>query len=239
MKTIRQSTFAMIIALVSTAALGPGTIFPAGVDQMPRQDLSASTLPAPAPNDFMALLQAMENAGPSELATALLGMDRAGDEAFMAVDIGRPSAQPAMPVSGERGVRSGWSPLAGMNVGGNDGYGTAGQGLPGVPGMQLARRGASLTGVSTGTASGSPEGGPSVIALDDPALMDRDIQQLPASFVSPTPAGLEGNGESAGGVGSAAGSGNAVPEPATVMLVACGLLGLLAARRKAGPTGRS
>lgn len=203
---------------------------------MTRQNISASALPAPAPNDFLALLTPLENAGASELPALLLAMEAAEDEAFVAIDFGKPFAHALISVSGDHGTRSGWSALAGMNVGGSEGYGAAGAGAPGLPGRQLARRGASASGVSTGMEEGSPEGGLSVIALDDPAMVDRDIQQLPASFVSPTPAGLEGSGGNADG---AAGSGNAVPEPATVMLLACGVLGLLAAQRKAGATGRS
>lgn len=230
MKTIRQSTIAMIIALVSTAALGPGTFFPFGMDTVKQQNMPASALAAPAPNDFLAFLPPLENAGASELPALLLAMNTAEDETFAAIDFGKPFAHGPISGSGEHGVRSGWSAPAGMNAGRSEGYGGAGAGAPGLPGMQLARRGASASGVSTGMEEGSPEGGLSVIVLDDPAMVDRDIQQLPASFVSPTPAGLEGRGESADG---ADGSGTAVPEPATVLLLACGLLGLFMTRGRA------
>ena len=233
MQRLRQSTLAVLIALVSTAALGPGTFFGQGSDQARQRPLRS--IPAASPDlreleTFLwaALPEAATGTPLSPLADAVLE-----DAGFLAIDVGlQNAAKPSSAAGGAEVIAAresygrGLAGHAGVAAGRADAAADGTQ-FAGISGLQIAGNGR-LSGLNAGWAPA----GPSAIRLDDPKLIGDITGTLPMLASAP---GQDHSG--AGLPGSSASAPPAeVPEPATLLLTGLGVLGLLAARRTAaGP----
>lgn len=231
MKTVRGSTLAILLAIVSTAALGPGTTFLNGLEVAGRHGAHemrphASTLPE---------LEAAMRAGLAGMAGSmpltLLSEASSDTGNFFEIDLAQ--------APGEREE-------GGSRAGGNGGfiampagagathaiYVSAAGGAHAMPerGTQFARNSglqAAVTGPVSGFVGGTAPAGPSAIDPGDDALTDRGFPSLPLLALAPTD--FQGGVRDGSG---AAGAASAVAEPATGLLLGLGLLGLLAAGRR-------
>jgi len=227
MKTLRRPTLAILFAIVSTAALGPGTTFMQEPGAAGKRSLHAARQNAPTLPELEAAMHSVFAGMPSASAVALLAdapMDAAD---FLAIDFAQARADGNG--TGPRVV--GGAPIlvaAGSGEAPHAEYASAAAGATGAParGTQLARS-SGLQAAATGPLSGV-SAGPSAINLDDAAIVDGDIQQVPLLALSPAPGDFQAGARDGS---SAAGAATAVPEPATALLTGLGLLGLLAAGR--------
>ena len=158
---------------------------------------------------------------------------------FLAVDFTQASGNNAFLLAGGpaffSGIAAGEGASAGIGYGRSYGYGAYGDGSASTasaraPGQntQLASDGklpAGIAGPLSGFYTGPAPTGPSAISLDDPALVERNIEPSLHLALAPTTADIETGGKAGNGVVYA------VPEPTTVFLLGLGLLGLLATRR--------
>lgn len=228
MKTLHQSTLALIIAMVSTAALGPGTFLATGPDAPLRFTLHAGQSMLPTPEAVRTLIQVERGAGALRGSTMLLADAASPAAEFRFVDYSSLFAPGRAPVSGAQGHTPAGSDPGQAAWAGSTGYGAGSSAAALSSGMPLARSGGSLSGFG-GFREPVGEAGPSAVALDDAALLDAGAAQTRLLQRGLTSGELAGAGQAEVGPGS---GGNAVPEPATMLLLASGLLGLAAARRK-------
>jgi hypothetical protein len=241
MKALRQSTLAAVIALISTAALGPGTFFPQQPDAAGQRALLAAMpntstlgqLEASMRATLPGLTLTMQDAPTAE--AALENAD------FLSVDFvqghGNENGR-ALATGG-----TGFPVSQGADASARTGYWPTGAAPAAGPaplqGQQLAP-GSGFKAAGIGPLSGlnaDPAlAGPSVISLDDPATAARDIPQAPLLALAPPADDLGIRNPSTDG---AAGPASAIPEPASGMLLGLGLLGLLAAGRKRHPSANA
>lgn len=237
MKSIRQSSLAVLLVLVSTAAFGPGARLaeaPAAVGDRLSQPLAQG-------GALLTGLQAfMPSAQPAGTLAAVLADERLEETDFLAVDFMQapeidavyPAGGPAFftGLTGGENARTEYRP--GNGPGAGAGLGSAPTAIARAPGQNAQLAGNGGKPGSTGSALSGFRADPasadsSAIALDDPALRDRDIGQLPLLALAPTPADIDAGGRV--GVGADE-TTNAVPEPTTAFLLGIGLMGLLGAR---------
>jgi hypothetical protein len=234
MKSISRPTLALLIAIVSTAALGPGTLFPdqSHAERGHRLQVAASsalTLP-----DLQALMLSSLPDLPAGTPVALLAESSMAFADFLAIDFTQGYGNGTGALAGSPGGIAAAGGNSDIHAGysGNTANAANAANAAHSPGegAQLARSGG-LPGAAVGAVSGFRGGpaptGPSAIVLDDAALVDHDIQQLPLLALVPAP----GDFDAVGPAGKDAGAATAVPAPATLLLLGPGLLGLLGARR--------
>jgi hypothetical protein len=226
MRSLRQPTLAVLIAMVSTAALGPGTFFAEDSDKVGRQasriavhegttlaDLQELMRVAPAerPNGVLAPLLLDELPDTTQLHAVGFAPAVGGNAFVMA---GGPTGFPG--VTGSEVADAGNAYATGA------GYGSASS-TRGAPSSRQPAQFAGDNGLldSTGgrssgfLAAPAPEG-TSAFAPEVIGIIDRNVEQLPLLALAPDL------------VDAAV---NEVPEPATGFLLGLGLLGLLGARR--------
>lgn len=231
MKRMRQSTLAVLIALVSTAALGPGTFFAQSPDQAMRRPLRSIAAISPDLHALEAFLWAALPESAAGVPLSPLADAALEDAGFLAIDFGQHHAGKLSSAAG--GViaaagrdERGFAGHAGVAAGRADAAADGTQ-LAGSSGMQIAGIGP-LSGLNAVMAPA----GPSAIRLDDPGLTGEITGTLPMLALAP---GLDHSGAGLPGSGASAPPAE-VPEPATMLLTGLGVLGLLAARRTtAGP----
>ena len=234
MKALRQSTLAAVIALISTAALGPGTLFPQPADTASQHALAAAIPDMSTLGQLEASMRAALPGLALTMQDAPLAEDGLENADLLAVDFvqGHGDAPGRAVAAGGAGVSLG----QGVNASERTGYGPIGAapaaGSTPLQAPQLAPssgfKAAGLGPLSGLNASPAPAGA-SAIDLDDPATAAREIAQAPLLALAPAADDLnKGNPPKDG----AAGPASAVPEPASGMLLGLGLLGLLATRRK-------
>lgn len=235
MKHLRQSTLGVLIALVSTAALGPGTFFWQGPDQAMQRPLRSIPASSPDLHTLATFLWAALPESATGVPLSPLADAAMEDAGFLAIDFGQYSAgKPSSAVGG------GATAAAGRDKGGLAGHAgvAAGRADAAADVTQLAgSSGLLIAGIGplSGLNAGLGPAGPSAIRLDDPGLTGEITGTLPMLAMAPGPdragAGLPGSGASA--------SPAEVPEPTTLLLMGLGVLTLLATRRNrhaaAGP----
>jgi hypothetical protein len=182
----------------------------------------------PTPDEVRTLMQVERGTGAHRGTTMLLADAASPVAEFRFVDYSSLFVQGRAPAPGAQGYAPGWSDHALATLGTSNGYSASGAVAPPSSGMQLARSGGSLSGVRFNLEP-ADEAGPSAIALDDPELVGSGPGQSPALQPGPTPGEFAGTSQAEFGPG---GGGNAVPEPATMLLLGGGLLGLAAARHR-------
>ncbi len=230
MKTIHKSTVAMMIALVSTAALGPGTFFAAGPDAASRRPLRISEPVVPAPEDLHSLMQAGFGAGANHAPAMLLADDASQRADFHSVDFAGFVLEARVPALAQRFTLGGSEHAAANgSAGAGPGYGAAGSATPAWSGMQLARSSGALSGLRIHWEQVGEAAGPSALALADPDPVETGVQQAAALPLGPAAGELDAmrRADSAQASG-----GHAIPEPATLLLIVFGLVGLAAATRR-------
>lgn len=234
MRSICQSALAVMMALVSTAAFGPGMFFIESATAFGRPSMRAILPDAPSSPDLQSFMRYVEPGADGGMPVALLADESPEIADFLAVDLTQASGNSTVLLAAGpaffAGITGGESPVAG----GGYGYGNASTGGARLPGQytRLAsnvRLPAAATGLLSGFDARTAPALTSALSLDDPALVDRNIEQLPYLPLTSMAADLETGGQA----GNAA--ANAVPEPTTIVLLGLGLLGLLAARRTESP----
>jgi hypothetical protein len=232
MRTLRQSALAIVIAAVSTAALGPGVFF----RPMPEMAGGSARVDAIAAATTLEDLQALFHTEAAHFARDMLPTALAEgwmpEAALLPVDfVGAPLPKLAL-AAGNPAFHAA-RPDDGAMPGGGAAGAVSAIGNAAAPGRgaQLSRSGNMVTALgdpASGLSAGPAVENVSVIDLDDPGLFARDISQLPLQAVGPIPADANGAGAANGGI---AGTASAVPEPATGMLMALGFAGLLTVGR--------
>lgn len=230
MKTIRKSTVAMMIALVSTAALGPGTFFAAGPDAASRRPLRISEPVVQVPDDLLSLMEVGFGTGANHAPAMLLADDTSQGADFLSVDFAGLALEVRVPALAQRFTPGGSEHArANGSAGAGSGYGAAGSAAPAWSGMQLARSNGALSGLRIGWEQASEATGPSALALDDPDLVGSSVQQAPALRLGPAAGELDAMSQADTAQAS---GGHAIPEPATLLLIVFGLLSLAAAKHR-------
>lgn len=232
MRSIRQSTLAVLIALVSTAALGPGTFFADDSAAPGRQASRIALHEGTTLTELQELMRVAPAERPSGVLVPLLLDELPDTTQFHAVDFAQAASGSAFAVAGGAASFPGLPGRevadAGNGYGAGTGYGGAATG--GAPSSRQRAQFAgdnglldSMGGRSSGFVTAPAPEGTSAISPEDIALVDRNVEQLPLLALTPADVG-------AGSQAGADAAVNAVPEPATGMLLGLGLLGLLGAR---------
>jgi hypothetical protein len=238
MRSLRQSTLAALIALISTAALGPGTFFkgdPVALGQQPSRHVMTDRLTAFDLPEILGHAQAGQPAG--RLFPLLL--DELPEQAqFSEVDFAQAAGNGGFAMAGGPasfpGLPGHADVYAGNAYGLASAYGSAGSTGSAHASRQRAQLAggdgvlANTGGRSSGFLAAAAPVDFVVIPPGVAAPVDRDVAQLPLLSLVPTPADFDGGSETGAAADAVV---NAVPEPATGFLLGLGLLGLLGARR--------
>nr|WP_314623614.1 PEP-CTERM sorting domain-containing protein [uncultured Noviherbaspirillum sp.] len=234
MTSLRHPTLAILIALVSTAALGPGIFLGDDSTALGRQAARIALHEGTTLTDLQELMRLAPAERLNGVLVPLLLDELPDTTQFHAVDFGQAVGGNAFVVvggsAGFPGVAGRESAGAGYGYVAGAGYGSASS-AGGAPSSRQHAQFAGDNGLldSTGGRSSGFLAAPatedsSAIAPEDIALVDRNVEQLP--LLALKPANVD-----TGSQASADAAVNAVPEPATGLLLGLGLLGLLGARR--------